>query len=253
MGSAILVTGNKGYIGSHLLHHVSGLKTPIYYCDLKDGMDFGTMSGYFFDTVIHLGAHASVTQSVLDPDECFENNAFKLIPFLQNNKIGKFIFTSTGGAIYGNKLNAKEEDASWAGCISPYGQSKYLAEKIIRRMHPNHCILRLGNVWGGQDSNRLELAMHAHFKKDNPIVVYGGTQIRDFVRVETVCQAIMKAIELDVTGTFNIGGGQRRIDDIARVYAVGRNVAIEYRPARPGEIDQVSLDITKAQKAGLLS
>ena len=255
MGSTILVTGNKGYIGSHLLYHVSRLKTTIYYRDLKDGMgmDFGTMSGYFFDTVIHLGAHASVTQSLLDPDECLENNAFKLIPFLQNNKIGKFIFTSTGGAIYGDKLNAKEEDATWAGCISPYGQSKYLAEKIIRRMHPNHCILRLGNVWGGQDSNRLELAMHAHFKKDNPIVVYGGTQIRDFVHVETVCKAIMKVIELDVTGTFNIGGGQRRIDDIAREYAVGRNVAIEYRPARQGEIDQVSLDITKAQKTGLLS
>ena len=95
--------------------------------------------------------------------------------------------------------------------------------------------------------------MHAHFKKDDPIVVYGGTQIRDFVHVETVCKAITKVIELDVTGTFNIGGGQRRIDDIAREYAVGRNVAIEYRPARQGEIDQVSLDITKAQKAGLLS
>ena len=253
MGQSILVTGDKGYVGSHLIRHLSAWKGMLTFCDLKEGEDFLHLERNTWDIVIHLAAHASVTQSLLDPDECFENNAFKLISFLNNNTIGKLIFTSTGGAIYGDKLNAKEEDATWAGCISPYGQSKYLAEKIIRRMHPNHCILRLGNVWGGQDSNRLELAMHAHFKKDDPIVVYGGTQIRDFVHVETVCKAIMNAIELDVTGTFNIGGGQRRIDDIAREYAVGRNVAIEYRPARPGEIDQVSLDITKAQKAGLLS
>ena len=253
MGQSILVTGDRGYVGSHLKWHLKHVSANLILCDFSEGQDFSFIRGNTFDTVIHLAAHASVTQSLLDPDECFENNAFRLIPFLKNNKIGKLIFTSTGGAIYGDKLNAKEEDASWAGCISPYGQSKYLAEKIIRRMHPNHCILRLGNVWGGQDSNRLELAMHAHFKKDDPIVVYGGTQIRDFVHVETVCKAIMKVIELDVTGTFNIGGGQRRIDDIAREYAVGRNVAIEYRPARQGEIDQVSLDITKAQKAGLLS
>jgi UDP-glucose 4-epimerase len=253
MGQSILVTGNKGYIGSHLLYHVSRLKVPIYYCDLEGGLDFGVMRGYHFDYVIHLAAHASVTQSMLDPDECFENNAFKLIPFLQYNKIGKLIFTSTGGAIYGNKLNAKEEDASWNGCISPYGQSKYLAEKIIRRMHPNHCILRLGNVWGGQDSDRLELAMHARFAKDNPIVVYGGTQIRDFIHVETVCKAIMRAIKLDVTGTFNLGDGQKKIKDIAEEYAAKRNADIRYAMARPGEIDKVSLDSTRAHKAGLLS
>ena len=222
-------------------------------CDIKGGQDFALIQGAKFDTVVHFAAHSSVTQSLLDPEECLDNNALKLIPFLLNNKIGKFIFTSTGGAIYGNKLDAKEGDASWNGCISPYGQSKLLAEKIIRQLQPNYTILRLGNVYGGNDSDRLELAMHARFKKDDPVVVYDGGQIRDFVHVDVVCEAIFRAIHNDTRGTYNIGSGQKmKIIDIARSIAMTRNVPIRIEPARPGEIDCVSLNICKAQKAGLL-
>ena len=182
METSIFITGASGYIGSHLIPALlKRIKSNegFMQCDLVDGQDFVKLRGAKFDTVIHLAAHSSVTQSLRDPDECLDNNAFKLIPFLMNNKIGKLVFTSTGGAIYGNTHFAKEEEASWNGCISPYGQSKYLAEQIIRRLHPNHTILRLGNVYGGDDSNRLELAAHARFKKDDPIIVYGGEQTRE--------------------------------------------------------------------------
>ena len=256
MESAIFITGVSGYIGQHLVKYLLDRQTPelqFMQCDIKNGQDFSLISGAKFGTVVHLAAHSSVTQSLLNPDECLDNNALKLIPFLKNNSIGKFIFTSTGGAIYGNRLDAQENDASWNGCISPYGQSKYLAEEIIRRLHNNYTILRLGNVYGGNDSDRLELAMHARFKKDNPIVVYGGNQIRDFVHVDTVCEAIFRAIHQDIRGTYNIGSGEgTRIMDIAVTIANERGVLMKHEPERTGEITHVSLNVTKARKEGLL-
>jgi UDP-glucose 4-epimerase len=255
MGRSILVTGSAGYIGSNLTpklleSELGGFATA----DLQYGQDFAQLKHHQFDTVIHLAAHSSVTQSLTDPDECLNNNAFKLIPFLQNNSIGRLIFTSTGGAIYGEKNFAKEEDASWNGCISPYGQSKYLAEKIIRGLHPNHTILRLGNVIGGGNTlRRLELAAHARFETDDPIVVYGGNQTRDFVHVDVVCTAIIQAIYGDIVGTFNIGSGSpTRVGQVAEDYAKNRNVEIRYAKARESEIVNISLDVTRAREAGLL-
>lgn len=254
MGRRVLLTGYAGYIGSNLipklLEEVEGFRG----CDLSNGYDFADVYGESFDTVIHLAAHSSVTKSLADPDECLDNNAFKLIPFLRQNDIGKLIFTSTGGAIYGEKHFAKEEDASWNGCISPYGQSKYLAEKIIRQLHPNHVILRLGNViGGGNEMQRLELAAHARFQTDNPIVVYGGEQTRDFVHVDDVCGAIITAMYSPVIGTFNIGSGKEtKVSQVAENYAKERGVEIRYAMARPGEITNVSLNIDKAIREGLL-
>lgn len=255
MEPTILVTGASGYIGSHLISHIVSLQPnrDILVCDLASGEDFGLIKDAKFDIVIHLAAHASVTESLKDPDECLANNAFKLVSFLRNNEIGKLVFTSTGGAIYGDKHFAKEEDASWNGCISPYGQSKYLAEQIIRRMHPNHAILRLGNVYGGKDTERKELAAHAHFMADDPIVVYGGKQARDFVHVDVVCEALLRATRFDLVGTFNLGSGEEtQVSDVAEKFSRARNVPVVYQPARHGEIEYVSLDVTKARKAGLL-
>ncbi len=244
-----LVTGSAGYIGKHLLQLTPGVRT----CDLKDGQDFVDIKGEEFDTVIHLAAHASVTQSLKDPDACLDNNAFKLIPFLRNNKIGKLIFASTGGAIYGNRHFAMETDASWEGCISPYGQSKYLAEKIIQDTHPNYTILRFGNVYGGWDADRLEAACHRHFMVDNPIVVYGGDQIRDFVHVSVIRRALITAACSNITGTFNIGSGKEtKVMDLAKEFSLSRDVPIVCEPSRPGEIDYISLDIWKARHCGLI-
>ena len=256
MEATFFLTGASGYIGRHFISHLLKDIRPdegFMQCDLKNGQDFSLLKGAKFKTVIHLAAHASVTQSLKDPDECLENNAFKLIPFLMNNQIEKFVFTSTGGAIYGNTRRAREEEASWNGCISPYGQSKYLAEKIIRQLQPNHTILRLGNVYGGNDSDRLELAAHARFRTDDPIVVYGGEQIRDFVHVDTVCSALLKAARSNIVGTFNLGSGEETlVRDVAENFSRSRGIPITYRPARTGEITEISLNVDKAKGVGLL-
>lgn len=251
----ILVTGYRGYIGSHLCGLLEHNRVSFEGVDLKEcngRRDYCCLNGRDFDVVIHLAASVSVMESFDKPVDYFWNNALGLAPFLNHNKVKRFILVSTGGAMYGNARLAKEEDAAPEHCLSPYAQSKFLAERLVHHMCPDHVILRLGNVYGGNLSIRGEANVHAHFEQDDPIVLYGGSQTRDLIHVNDVCQAIMKAITVG-HGTYNIGSGQETaISDIAEFYAHQRGVDIERRPARGGEVEYISLDITKAKRDGLL-
>jgi UDP-glucose 4-epimerase len=193
-----------------------------------------------------------VIESFKAPIEYFQNNAFGVDDLLAKNKIGRFVFVSTGGAMYGDKILAKEDDAAVELCRSPYARSKFVAESYVRK-HPNYCILRLANVYGGDSSIRGEAAVHARFAQDDPIILYGGKQTRDFVDIDGVTKAIRRAAFGTMTGTFNVGSGQETsISEVAEACARRRGVNVCYEPARPGEIEFISLDCTAARNAGLI-
>ena len=155
--------------------------------------------------------------------------------------------------MYGDALLAEEQDAKWNLCRSPYAQSKYLAEQVVREFCPNHCILRLANVFGGDDSVRGEAACHAHFVLDNPIVVYGGEQVRDFVHINKVRDAIYIAAQGSMVGTYNIGTGiPVKVLDLAASISAARGVPVVIEPSR-GEIQYITLDPRKAMSVGLIS
>lgn len=252
----ILVTGSKSYLGSYLMPMLCREfpTAAISVCDQKDGQDYRFLTGFEFDIVIHLGALSTIIDSGKRADELLDINAFGLLDFFKFNKVGRFIFPSTGGAIYGNRTTpAKEEEATWTGCVNPYSQSKYIAEKIIRSACPRHTILRLGNVFGGDMDGRTEALVLTHFKNDNPIVVYGGCQTRDFVHIFIVCQAIINAIKLDVSGTYNIANGESvKLVDLAKEFSKRRGVPFDFLPHRPEEMVDVALDVTVARKAKLI-
>ena len=252
----ILITGSSGYLGTQLVRYVSHAYAHdfIHLCDRKNGYDYADIEGESFDVVFHLGAISTIMDSFARADEMMETNALNLIPFLTKNKIGKLIFTSTG-AIYGNMTHAmREDEAKWMDCLCPYAQSKYVAEGIIRKLQANHVIFRLGNVFGGDYSVREEQLSIPHFMHDNPIVVYGGEQIRDFVHIDVVCWAMVEAaLNNGVTGTFNIARGQGvPLREVAEIFSRKRGVPIEYQPHRTGDANMVVLDVTKAQDAGLV-
>jgi UDP-glucose 4-epimerase len=247
----ILVTGSHGYIGTHLRPLLDPL--PVATCDLKNGQDYRQLRDGRYSVVIHLAAFVSVVESFEKPSDYYSNNMDGVRDFLANNDIGKFIFISTGGAMYGNKRLAREEDAAYEHCLSPYAKSKLSAECIIANGRTKHTILRLANVFGGDYSVRGEASVHAHFANDNPIVLYGGKQTRDFIDVSSVCQAIHKAAFSNIIGTFNIGSGvETQVGDLATDFSVRRNVPLVLKGARPGEVDFISLDCFRARNAGLL-
>jgi UDP-glucose 4-epimerase len=240
----ILLTGHKGYIGSHLLPKLPG---NISTCDLVLGQDYRTLADHW-DVVIHLAASTSVADPF--PGKVLDNNAFGLLHFLHRNHVGRMIFASTGGAMYGNRRNASEEDACWEHLISAYAQSKYIAEHVIRELVPSHCILRFANVHGGIER---PAGAHGHFAVDDPIILYGGEQTRDFIHIDKVCDAFLAALNSGVCGTFNIGSGvETRIADIAREFSYKRGVKIVRSALRPGEVEFASLNCSRAHAEGLL-
>lgn len=252
----ILITGSAGYIGTHLVKYVRHAYATdnVLLCDTKTDFDYVDFENEDFDVVFHLGAISTIMDSFARADEMMEVNALNLIPLLTKNRIGKFLFTSTG-AIYGNCPHPmKEDEAKWMDALCPYAQSKYVAEGIIRKLQPNHVIFRLGNVFGGDYSPREEWLSITHFMRDNPIVVYGGEQVRDFIHVHSVCWALVEAsLDKKIVGTYNIARGEGcNLAQIAEQFARERKVPVEYRPHREGDAKYVVLDITKAVDADLL-
>jgi len=254
----ILITGSHGYIGSRLMgyvrHAYGEKKDEVFVVDTKHGYDYADIKNKEFAVVFHLGAISTIMDSFERADEMMRVNAFNLIPFLTKNKIGKLIFASTG-AIYGNMTHPmKEDEAKWMDCLSPYAQTKYVAEGIIRQLQPNHVICRLGNVFGGDYSPREEWLAPKHFMVDNPIVVFGGEQVRDFVHIDVVCWAMVEAaLDRRVTGTYNIARGEGvLLRSIAEMFSKERGVPLEYQPHRTGDAKTVILDVTKAKEAGLI-
>jgi len=253
---SILITGSHGYIGTRLTTLVREAfpDQVIATTDTKIGRDYSKLTGGIWDVVFHLGAISTIISSFERANEMMEVNAFNIIPFVQNNKIGKFIFAGSA-SIYGEmKGPMKEEEAKWTDCLSPYAQTKYIAEGIIRQLIPNHFIARFGNVFGGDYGPREEWLAPTHFMYDNPIVLYGGKQIRDFVHVDLICKALIAAAKRpEIVGTYNLANGEAvKLEDIAVAFSKERGVPIKYEPQRKGESMYVVLNVDKARAAGLL-
>lgn len=242
-----LITGSSGFIGSHL----KKLFPSAYECDLKQGRDYVEIRPDDYDVIIHCAALVSVPESIKVPYRYFIENEYKLQYLLNKGFKGKFVFLSTC-ALYGENKNAREDHANILNCSNPYSYSKFIGEQIVRLHCKEPLILRLGNVIGQGQDERGEANCMTHFSKDIPIVVYGGDQTRDFVEVETVCNAIKNGIEKNITGTFNIGSGvATKVLNKAVEEGNRRGIPISFQPERAGEIKNISLNISKAMEAGL--
>jgi len=250
MKTKIFVSGNRGFIGKRLTEYLKGKGYSVDGCDIKNfGEDFKDIKKQ--DIVVHCAAYVSVTESVEDPEKYILNNIVKLLSLIRENK--RIIFLSTGGALYGDKLKAKEEDANLNLITNPYAMTKLIGEWLIRYYCKDYLILRLANVFGEGEDDRGEANCLTHFRKDDPIILYGGKQTRDFIQVEDVCRAIEIGIRKKIKGTYNIGSGKEtKIMDLAKIESGRRGVKIKIKPARKGEVNRITLDITKAKKAGLL-
>lgn len=256
MPSNILVTGSAGFIGQKLVAALSVKYPTVRGIDIKSGNDFAyhSFGEETPDVIVHCAAYVSVTDSEKKPAEYIYNNLDKLAVFLKNMPpTTKFILLSTGGALYGDREQAKEEDASLDHCTNVYAMTKLVGEYLVRKYAQNYLILRLANVTGDGEDDRGEKNCVTHFRQDDPIVVYGGDQKREFIEVDAVVGAIMKGIENDIQGTFNLGAGKVfKILELAKHFGEERNVPVIIEPARQGEVKDITLDSSEAKKAGLL-
>jgi UDP-glucose 4-epimerase len=283
-----LVTGGAGFIGSTLvdallargdevtvLDDLSSGRRPNLESALEAGAklveadvsDPQAVDAAFANAapelVCHLAAQIDVRRSVTDPVFDLGVNVGGTINLLDaagRAGTGRFVFASTGGAIYGEGAgrDLPLDESAERRPDAPYGQSKLAAEgylDLYGRLHGLSTVsLRLGNVYGPRQDPHGEAGVVAIFcgallEGTTPKVFGDGRQTRDYVYVDDVVAAFLKASESDAGGAFNIGTGRE-----ADVFEVGRAIAAAYdaefepemAPARPGEVQRIAISSDRA-------
>ena len=270
-----VVTGGAGFIGSSLVDRLvergddvvavddlsSGKRENLnagatfVERDIRDGIDASGAA-----VVFHLAAQADVMTSVARPDLDAAVNVVGTVRVLEAARAAgaQVVFSSTGGAIYGECDGAVTEDAQLQP-MSPYGIAKLCAEQYLagwNRIHgTGHVVLRFGNVFGPRQEASLEGGVVSIFLErlatGKPTTIFGdGSQTRDFVFVADVVDALLAAVGHD-GGVFNVGTGRETsVLDLHRACArvAGSGAEPTFEPARLGDVQRSALDVSRAER-----
>ena len=219
------------------------------------------------DFVFHHAAEVSVPQSIQDPASCIAVNLGGLVNLLEAARsaqtVKRFVLASSC-AVYGDTPGAAKSEASPTNPLSPYASSKLGGEYLCRNYFALHGLqtvcLRYFNVYGpDQDPNGAYAAVIPKFisallNGERPIIYGDGEQTRDFVFVGDVGEANLQAAFAgqDAAGqSLNIGSGRSvSLNQILAALSqmLGREVEVDRRAARAGDIRASGADITLAQK-----
>ena len=279
--SRAVVTGGAGFIGSHLVDALLEKGNEVTVIDDLSSGDARRLDAHAdlrrvdivdaaaFDSVIdevqpkaifHLAAQSSVTVSVKDPArDCAVNVQGTLnVVEAANRHQAPVVFTSTGGALYGNEAPIPTPEDRIPAPLAPYGASKWAGEAYINTWSAAsgvpHAVCRLGNVYGPRQSPHGEAGVvsiftyHLHTGRAPKIFGY-GKPTRDYVHVADVVSALLSAS--GTAGTFNVATG---IDtDVMSVWAIlqrasGMAVEPEMAPLRAGELERSCLDPARARR-----
>ena len=276
-----LVTGGAGFIGSHvvdrlleleyrvvIIDNLSGGKlknlnpaATFHHCDIAQPAVVDVFQREQPELVFHLAAQTSVPYSVREAVRDSQINVVGTLRVLEAARrfgIDKFIFSSTGGALYGDPEVDPCPDDHPVVPLSPYGMSKYLAEQYLEFYHRlyrlNFTSLRYGNVYGPRQDSQGEAGVIAIFTQamvegKQPEIFGDGDQERDFVCVDDVVEANILAIDRGDGMHMNVGTGQKT--SITRIFELLRGI-IGYKwgprhgPPRLGDVFQISLESTRA-------
>ena len=280
-----LVTGGAGFIGSHVVdallaaghtvivvddlsrgrrEHVPAGATLVV-CDIGSADLAAVLAEHRPQAIFHLAAQIDVRLSVADPRQDAAVNVFGTLNLLHAAEaagVQTFIFSSTGGAIYGEQQAYPAAEDHPCLPLSPYGVSKLCAETYVgyfgRTRGIRTVILRYSNVYGPRQDPHGEAGVVAIFAErllsQQPVTVYGdGLQTRDFVYVGDVAQANLLALQAPaVHGVFNIGTGWETpvlalYEAMARL--AGQRAVATHQPARPGEQRRSAVDAARAAEA----
>ena len=277
-----LVTGGAGFIGSHLVdallargdevHVVDNLTTgsrenlddaaELHELDIRDE-SFEQVAGKLEpEVVFHLAAQADVGTSVERPAFDAEVNVVGTVRVLEAARAGgaRVVFTSSGGAIYGEcERPAREDDDPQP--LSPYAASKLAGEEYLatwnRLYGAGHVTCRLANVYGPRQQPTLEGGVVAVFldrlRDGRETEVFGdGDQTRDFVYVEDVVEALLAAGASSSGGAvYNVGSGvATTVLELHRLCAETAGVEQEPRfgAGRPGDLRRSVIDPSRAAR-----
>lgn len=213
------------------------------------------------EAVYHLAAQSNVMGAVQDPDYSVTTNVlgtFNVLRATSEARVPHVVFTSSR-EVYGDsrRLPVKEDEPLLAK--NPYGASKLAGEAYCRTFAATHGlrvdVVRLANVYGPDDSDRVIPLWLAAAQQGRDLDVYGGQQEIDFLWVGTAIDALLFAGEHGLPGPVNIGSGTgtKILDLAARVLAVTRSKSrIARKPSRKIEVAKFIADTTLMRSLGLI-
>jgi UDP-glucose 4-epimerase len=273
----VVVTGGAGFIGSHVVDALLARGDEVHVLDnlasgRRENVDEGATlhegdiredTDRVFDDVqpeacFHLAAQADVRVSVERPDYDAEVNVIGTIRVLQaaTRHRAKVVFSSTGGAIYG-EVDAPADEDHARRPLAPYGASKLAGEEYLhtynRLNDAGHVVLRYGNVYGPRQDPHGEAGVVAIFmnrlrEAATPRIFGDGRQTRDYVYVGDVARATLAALDAD-GGIYNVGtGGETSVLELLDAIqgVTGTQVEPEFADRRPGELQRSVLDVRRA-------
>src|SRR5436305_11184958 len=226
----VLVTGGAGFIGSHIVDALIARGDRVTVVDdLSTGnranvnpkaelrvIDVGAAAVTDVDAVIHQAAQVDLRKSVADPGSDAEVNvvgSVRLLEAAARAGVKRFLFASTGGALYGEPLQVPQTEDHPANPLSPYGSAKLAVEHYLhyfREVRGLPCVaLRYANVYGPRQNAKGEAGVVAIFAPrllaDEDVTINGsGEQTRDFVYVGDVVAANLAALDGGFGGAFNV-------------------------------------------------
>ncbi|MDF0643066.1 MAG: GDP-mannose 4,6-dehydratase [Nitrospira sp.] len=276
----VLVTGGAGFIGSHI---VDRLVQEGHEVVVVDNLSTGkrrnlNRAARFFKTdiqgwrlervfrnerpnvVMHLAAQMDVRKSVEDPVFDAQVNVLGTLNILQQaikHGVRKVVFSSSGGAIYGEQDVFPAPESHATKPLSPYGLSKLCGEQYLsyyERVGGVQVVnLRYANVYGPRQDPEGEAGVVAIFiqkllNNEQPVINGNGRQTRDFVFVEDVVEANLAVMGQETAGTYNVGTGvETSINDLFRILVqhTGSTCKELHGPAKKGEQARSVIDASK--------
>ncbi len=281
----ILVTGGAGFIASHV---VDGLVKEGHQVVVVDDLSLGrreqvnpaarfyqvdirqrdALEGVFRaerpELVNHHAAQGNLRRSMTEPSFDASVNilgSLILIELSLAYKVGRFVYISSGGAVYGEPHRLPVDELHPIRPMSAYGVSKYTVEAYLDLLGSgsrlDYTVLRYANIYGPRQDPRGEAGVVAIFSRQmlagqRPTIFGDGSKTRDYVHVDDVVRANLLAMmeERAVGRVYNLGFGRevsdRRIFELVRS-AVGAAVEPILAAKRPGEIDRICLDSSRAK------
>jgi UDP-glucose 4-epimerase len=279
----IIVTGGAGFIASHIVdayvadghevHVIDDFSTgqeknlnpraELHRFDIADPGSVRLIEEIKPGVLNHHAAQMDVRRSVADPAFDARTNIIGFITLLEackNAQVGKVLFSSSGGAVYGDREPIPATESHETLPLSPYGVSKLTGELYLSyyRMALGlpYVALRYANIYGPRQSSAGEAGVVAIFISQllagkNPIINGDGKQTRDYVFVGDVVKANLAALKTNYVGPVNIGTGVET-DVVAICNELRRGIAPQiealHGPAKLGEQRRSCLDASLAGK-----
>jgi UDP-glucose 4-epimerase len=280
----VLVTGGAGFIGSHLVDALVERGDDVVVLDnlrrgcrehLRPHLDSGACRLHLGDIrepgdvdralegvslVFHLAAQSNVLGAMSDIDYSFTTNVvgtFTVLDAARRAGAQRVVFSSSR-EVYGDVDVVPVQESAALAPKNPYGASKVAGEAYCHAMRHSFgldvAVLRLANVYGTRDSDRVIPRWLRLAETGADLPVYGGKQVLDFVPVRVAVAALLYVGDYGLDGVLNVGTGVgTEILELAERIreATGSGVAVRIEPANDCEVTRFVADVTRMRSLGI--